>query len=934
MTPRGAGLQPVADFQSAWTASALSRRFTRSANSPFTSCNRPGDRLLRSRSIMRPMEPAGGPTRDTVRFLFQQVIDLSPPERIAYFDQHRVSAVTRAEVESLLEFDGAPGRLEECVAATARGLFEDEPRPGTRCGAFQLVRLLGHGGMGAVFLAERSDGEVRQQVAIKFVRNMAPHERFLRERQVLASLNHPGIARLLDAGHTTGGQPYMVMEYVQGVPLDAYCAGLDTRAKLELFLEIADALAFAHRNLVIHRDLKPSNILVDAAGRPKLLDFGIARILAEPAEAAAQTERILTPDFASPEQVRGSAHTTATDVYSMGALLFQLLTGQSAHARTSASDWSTEEIICRRDPQTPSRVNPDVPRDLDFIILKALRKEPEERYPSIEAMAEDVRAFLDSRPVRARGGNAWYRIRKFVRRHRIGVAAASAAILFLAAALFMVNRERTIAQRRFQQLRQLANQVLEFDGDIRELPGSTKARRKIVSVSMAYLDGLGREARGDSQLTADLVYGYIQLAKVQGVPTFANLGQLPEAESSLAKAESYVQTLLSSAARPEDLDKAAEIAELRMIVADTRQRDSDALVFARQSVARLESLMARGPAPELARTTTSYWINLANGYLNQHLYDDAVRYARRGVELGRKYGSPVDEQAAGLSLAANALRQSGQLEAALSAITESRKLVETASYSSNWRRASVLYTILWRQGQILGADSSVSLGRTEDALEPLQRAFDLMEGIASQDPADSLSRDRVGTAAQQLGDVLRHRDAHRALQVYDRGILRQREIRVSVRARRMEARLLAHSVYPLLDLQRPREAADRVAVALAILRETKDYPAPEVGVGSEPSDVLLAEADEQAASGHPDQALLTCRDLLQRVLAAKPDPESDLMQAAAISQIYETLANVARRVGSASEADAAAGRRLALWRSWQAKLPGNSFVERQLHDLR
>jgi tetratricopeptide (TPR) repeat protein len=749
---------------------------------------------------------------------------------------------------------------------------------------------------------------------------------------MLASLNHPGIARLLDAGHTEGGLPYMVMDYVEGTPLDAYCRNLDLRAKLELFLKIASALAYAHRNLVIHRDLKPSNILVNAAGEPVLLDFGIARMLDDAPSAGVTTELILTPEYASPEQVRGTAYTTATDIYSLGALLYHLLTEHPPHERTSGSAVTVEELICRREPAAPSRLNPNVPRDLDFIVGKALRKEPEERYTAVDAMAEDVRAFLESRPVRARSGNAWYRTRKFLRRRWLPVTVAAAAAALLTAGLIEVTRERTIAQHRFQQLQNLANQVLLFDDEIKQLPGATKARQKMVTVSMAYLDGLGREARGDPDIALSLAHGYIQLAKVQGVPSFPNLGQLPEAESSLAKAESYVQVALKKdSGDPVAMANAAEISELRLIVADTRHRDAEAIAFAGQCAARLDALLRNPRAgADVRRNIVSDRINLANGYMNQHHFAEAVQHARRSVELGKQYGAPPDIQAAALSLLANALRQSGDLDGALAAITESRKTAEDLSFSSEVRKGSMLYPILWRQGQILGSDSGVSLGRRQEAIEPFQRAFDLMDALASKDPNDSLSRDRVGTAAQQLGDTLRHSDPRRALEVFDRAILRQREIPTSIRARRTEARLLAHSSYPLRQLHRSGEAADRVAAAFRLLQDTKDYPAAQIRLSSEASDAILALADLHTDGGNTQQARIEYRDLLEKTLAAKPTPETDLMDAAGISRIYTGLAGLDRRTGNSGEAAEIEARRLALWHAWQTRMPGNAYVERQL----
>jgi len=252
--------------------------------------------------------------------LFREVADLNAEARSLYFEAHGIQGNLRSEVESLLRFDrGSSDHLKNVVGATVEEFLNS--KPDRFCGPYELVRLLGEGGMGSVYLAQRKDGEVDLQVAIKVIRGASSprlfRDRFLKERQILASLKHPGITRLLDAGHTKSGQPYLVMEYVDGTPIDVYCRTLSFEAKLRLFLLVCDAIAYLHRNLVIHRDLKPSNILVESSGAPKVLDFGIAKFLDESADGSVTRERMLTPDFASPEQVKGTAKTTATDVYSL-----------------------------------------------------------------------------------------------------------------------------------------------------------------------------------------------------------------------------------------------------------------------------------------------------------------------------------------------------------------------------------------------------------------------------------------------------------------------------------------------------------------------------------------------------------------------------------------------------------------------------------------
>jgi serine/threonine protein kinase len=284
--------------------------------------------------------------REEVMSLFQELADLDPQAREAYLTGRKVPPDVREEVESLLQYDHDPESLTSHIGEAAEEILKGNAAVSGQTafnqsisdqtvsdqktwGPYHVIRLLGRGGMGAVYLAERTDGEVEQRVAIKMVRadaDLAFHERFLRERRILASLNHPRIARLLDAGHTADGQPYLVMEFINGVAFDSYCAQLDLRSILKLFLAICEAVSYAHRNLIIHRDLKPSNILVDSEGCPKLLDFGIAKILDASADPRTQT-RILTPEYASPEQMLGKAHNTATDIYSLGAVLHKLLAG-------------------------------------------------------------------------------------------------------------------------------------------------------------------------------------------------------------------------------------------------------------------------------------------------------------------------------------------------------------------------------------------------------------------------------------------------------------------------------------------------------------------------------------------------------------------------------------------------------------------------------
>jgi serine/threonine protein kinase len=535
-----------------------------------------------------------------VRSLFHELANLSQPEREEVFAKKAVPQEVRAEVEALLGFD----------------LREDHDE--THWGPYRAVRVLGTGGMSTVYLAERTDGEIEQKVAIKLLRTDIQRptwrDRFLKERQLLAYLNHPSIVHLIDAGHTTDDRPYLVMEYVNGIPIDEYTANMDVRDCLSLFLQVCDGVSHAHHRLIIHRDLKPSNILVDESGQPKILDFGIAKLLDDTANRTQTVERLLTPNYASPEQLHGTADTTATDVYSLGAVLHTILTGNSPN-----------ELVAS---------NRSLPSDLVYVLSKALRTEPNERYVSVEAFANDIRAFLDWRPVQARSGDMWYRTRKFLRRYWVPVCATVLVIAGLSAGLYAVNRERAIAQRRFEQVRQLSNKVLALDGVIRGLPGSTKARNEIVAMSKEYLESLTAESHPGNDLALELATAFLTLAEVQGLSTGSNLGEYAEAEQSLIKASSLIEGVL--AASPQErkaLFLAAKIDHDRLVLADDNHGWDAIPSLTRKITERLDPFLANGKVSASERREASrIFANIALAYKNLHLFwANSTNQAATGV---------------------------------------------------------------------------------------------------------------------------------------------------------------------------------------------------------------------------------------------------------------------------------------------------------------
>jgi serine/threonine protein kinase len=876
-----------------------------------------------------------------VQRLFHELADLPPEARAGYFADHAVDEEVRREVEALLEFDSGASSflLRDIGAAASLALPELEGKPG-RCGPYRLLDVIGRGGMGAVYLAERADGEVTQQLAIKLLPAGAGdwlRERFLQERQIQASLTHPNIARMLDAGRLENGQPFLAMEYIQGKPIDVFAAGFTPRQKITLFLKVCSAVAYLHRNLIVHRDLKPSNILVTEEGEPKLLDFGIAKMLDLATDATVTSMRMLTPDYASPEQVTGGRVSTATDIYSLGAVLYQLLTGKPPHEFEDRSPESIARIVATREVTRPSRWSPELKGDLEFILLKSLRIDPQERYATVEQLAEDLRAFLEFRTVRARSGNAWYRTRRFVRRCWIPLTATAVVFASLSVGLYIANRERSIAEQRFLQVRQLANKVFDIDVAIRNVPGSTKARQLIVSTSLEYLQKVGAEARGDKALALEIGSAYVQLAHVQGVPINPNLGQFEAADESLRKADELVESVLKSDPRNRKaLLTSATIAHDRMALANTQEKREDSLTQARRAAEKMDHFTALGHLDSNEVKEVSYmYSNVGVSLAAYHKFDDAIRYSRRSIEVAQLIQGTGGQQSLAYGILADALRQSGQLDSALTAIRQSRRLEEQLTETdTEWQRYN-LGLALMREGSILGEDQDISLDRPQEAATVFRRALDIAEELAQKDPDDTMRFELVSEVGRRLGDILRHTDPQSALTVYDACIRSVHEARnTNAVSGQIEARLLASSSYALRALHRESDAQQRIDETFEVLRKTGDYPASKIELDSEADLALRALADHYAATGQPTKAADAYRDLLARVNQSNPDPENDLSHAVYLSNAYADLARVLRQDRRAQEAMSWEAERRKLWEHWDHKLARNAFVQRQLASAR
>jgi serine/threonine-protein kinase len=453
---------------------------------------------------------------DEVARLFELALAADPDQRAAVLDRACGDPELRREVESLLAADEEAGDFLELTAPPPDATGGDD----ARIGPYRRGRLLGEGEVSTVHLAVRDDDAYHQQVAIKLIRpgmdSRPILQRFRQERQILASLSHPNIARLLDGGSTPGGQPYFVMEYVDGEPLDVHCERrqLPVVRRLELFGRVCQAVHFAHTNLVVHRDLKPSNILVDADGTPKLLDFGIAKLLGpdpglDPGlervdvrvEPTATVARLMTPHYASPEQVQGRPVSTASDVYSLGVILYKLLTGRRPYELASLSLADIERVVCEATPPPPSQIaGSRLPRDLDNIVGMAMRKEPERRYASAQELADDVRRCLEHRPVVARRDTFGYRVSSFVRRNTGAVAAAAVIGLSLLGGAIATTwqwRQAVAERTRAETQRMAAEQTLDFVIELFKPPDARVPAHEVTAQQL--LDGGAARLHGRSQ---------------------------------------------------------------------------------------------------------------------------------------------------------------------------------------------------------------------------------------------------------------------------------------------------------------------------------------------------------------------------------------------------------------------------------------------------
>jgi serine/threonine protein kinase/tetratricopeptide (TPR) repeat protein len=864
--------------------------------------------------------------------------------------------------------------LDEQQQLKQEGFLERSPLPagggrlvGQKVGAYTLVSQIGQGGMGTVWLAERSDGRFERQAAVKFVSialtSRETEERFKREGSILGRLTHPHIAELLDAGIFADGVPYLILEYVDGVAIDKYCDQnkLDVDARIKLFLDVLSAVAEAHANLIVHRDIKPSNVLVRNDGQVKLLDFGIAKLIAHEADASSAPTVLtmegggaLTPRFAAPEQVTGGTVTTATDVYALGVLLFFLLTGQHPAGENTHSPADLVKAIVEveaprasgivspaRDPMerrgtTPEKLRRQLKGDLDTILGKALKKNPQERYLSVTAFADDLRRYLKHEAISVRPDTFAYRTAKFLQRNRMVVAFTTIALALvigsLSTGLLIANRERKIAERRFVQVRQLANKFIALDNDIRGLPGSTKVRMQMVSDSQQYLTSLGSDVHGDKDLALEVAYAYVRVAHAQGDPTSPNLGQFTEAEASLGKAENFVDSVLTvDPNNRRGLFIAATIAHDRMSLADEQNRREEMVSWAEKTSERVDRFMNLGNIdPKDVYSMGYFETNAAYAYDNSRHFEEARRASQRALDIAQPVAYAHQLNGPILGALAIARLQTGDLDGALQTAQQAVQLHETQAASGHASLRINLANMLCIEGVILGKqDAEPSLVRSSDALTTFDRGLDIGEELAKMDPTDYLSRRTVAMIGLEIGNILRHNDPQKALAVYDHALARIREAKTNTSTQLYAADLLAGSSYPSRWIGRDKEARQRIEEAFRLLRDAHEFPSDKVEAMGRAYNVVRASADNYAETGQTDKAIVAYQELLDKLMAGKPDLQNDLRDATCISRTWTALANLLRRSGRTEEAERLEAQRTDLWNHWNGKLPNAQFLLRQ-----
>ncbi len=908
--------------------------------------------------------------------IFQTVAERERGERDAYLTQVcGGDRELRREVESLLAHEVFDTFIQEPIKGAAKSLAAGSERDliGQHLGPYRVAELIGHGGMGAVYAALRDDDQFNRRVAVKIVKRGMDSSfvlsRFRHERQILASLEHPNIARLLDGGSTADGRPYFVMEFIEGQTITEFCAAnqLSIAERIKLFRQVCGAVQYAHQKLVVHRDLKPSNILVNRDGVPKLLDFGVAKLL-DPAQSAADPARtatmmrMMTPDYASPEQVRGREITTATDIYSLGAVLYELLTGQRPHRFQSYTQTEIERVVCETEVERPSeaagksdglptKARKQLAGDPDNIILMAMRKEPERRYHSVEQFSDDLLRYLEERPVIARSDSVGYRAGKFIQRHKAGVAAAALVIASLLGGLIATNYQARRAERRFAQVRKLANTFLfDFHDEIKNLPGSTRAREMVAKTAQEYLDSLAQEAVGDPALQLELAQAYLKVGDVQGDPWAPNLGHSDSAQTSYRKGLDLARRL----AAEDDGNR-----DVLRVLADSYFKFGALQSEAGEKIGAGESLrtgirMAESVAQQSGDLNDqlrlqNFYVRLGDVQLDTGDATSALESYRHAHRLAERRAAQYPSHEAQTELAADyghvgeAQAALGDLPSALDSYRQALKLLlaieqEDAMNQRHLRVMRVAYTWI---GHLSGNSLFINQGDKKAATQNYRKAVEISQRMTAADPKNARASHDLAIDYGNLGDSLIDSDPAKAAE-YHRAALRIVDTLLeaspgSFMFLRRQAHYLRGLGLAMFYQGNHQTATKHLAQSLEILQKLSAQDPANLQIRSDlyvllnaMADTLLDARNVAEAGNYYGQALTVA----EATAASRPNDLSWQWRLAdsysAFGRYYATLASdpksrLAERIANWRQARDKHQQALGVWNEWEARAVSSSF---------
>ncbi len=856
--------------------------------------------------------------------IFQTAAERPFAERAAYLTQAcGGDQALRHEIEALLDCQVYDTFIHAPIQDATRALAVEPEREliGQQLGPYRVTELIGQGGMGAVYAAVRADEQFEQRVAIKLVRRGMDSSfvlsRFQHERQILASLEHPNIARLLDGGATPGGRPYFVMEFIEGQTLSEYCdtEQLGINERIKLFRQVCAAVQYAHRQLVVHRDLKPGNILVTAEGVPKLLDFGLAKLL-DPAQTAADPARtatllrMMTPAYASPEQVRGNAVTTATDVYSLGAVLYELLSGQPAHRLESYTPSEIERVICEEEIKRPSslphsafRLPPSKLRgELDNIILLALRKEPERRYASVEQFSDDLLRYLEDRPVTARGAGVGYRAGKFVRRHKLGVLATALVLVSLLGGLALANYQARRAERRFQQVRKLANTFLfDFHDKIQHLAGATEARELVVQTALEYLGSLAQDAAGDTALENELAVAYQKVGDVQGDPFMFSLGHSDAARQSYQKCVDLAQKLAARDPGNRPIRQTLSQGYFKLGVLQSESGDkTNGLITLRQALSVAEPLAAETADPQVLVILENCYDRIGDIQLDTGDSQGALESYRQTQQVTEKraaaYPSDKAQYALGVcySHLGETLLARGDPDSALENFRQYQMklaaLVKKEPANAFYRR-NLSNAYQWL-GQVAGHPRWINLGDDAAALRAFRQMRVIVEELSAADPKNTQARHDLATSYAKEADVLLATTPRQSVALYQKALALLDTLLATApenfRFRRRYAsylRSLAVALLPLHDRQAQPKARQSLEIVEALITKNPTN----ADLQKDLCDSLTALGDTQLALAAYEAALDFYRSAMLVAETAVTAHPTDLYARTRLAEAYASL---------------------------------------------